>query len=257
MKKILIFWLWFQAKKYVKYFLDKSFEIEVVTKTWENKNNVKNISKIYKSEEILKNKNFDFSIYKIIILAIKPVEEQEKMIKYFLENDFSGKIIVEKPVSNDIDLLNKLIMKNNIYYFFDELVLHSLYKKIFNQKNDIYCIFSDHNKLEHLISPFLLFENFYYLLCDFIFKKANFWKEESLFYKIIFKKYTIDFKNWSLFINLKHIKNILFSESLDYIINLDNNLMKLIKINFYLYRLFLSKWKDDIVYYGNLKSWEE
>lgn len=164
MKKILIFWLWFQAQKYVKYFENKWCEIDTVTKSGINKNDVKNISKVYKSEEILKNKNFDFSNYKIIILSILPYSEQEKVIKYFLENNFLGKIIVEKPVSYDENLIKILENKKNFYFFVDELFFSSFYKKIekfslnfilYNENLNEYIHF-----LEHIFWWFLLSENF-------------------------------------------------------------------------------------------------
>lgn len=244
MKKILIFWLWFQAQKYVKYFENKWYEIESVTKSGINKNTVRNISKLYKSEEILKNKNFDFSNYDMIILSIHPYNEQEKVIKYFLENNFLGKIIVEKPVSYNENLIKILENKRNFYFFVDELFFSNFYKKIGKFSLNFILYNNNLNEyihlLEHIFWWFLLSENFENILQNLKIKFLQNKNEKDLKYNIIFDKNILFFEKWDLFLNNKKILTTNFSKSLDFILQISDEENILYKKNFYLMRKFIN-----------------
>ena len=66
-------------------------------------------------------------------MAPKPTyEELEKVLNFFICNNYSWKVLIEKPVSYSLDTLNILVNKKNFYFFIDELVLNKYYKKIFN-----------------------------------------------------------------------------------------------------------------------------
>lgn len=244
MQKILLFWLGLQGQKYIKYFENKWYEIEVVTKTWENKNNVKNISKIYKSEEILKNKNFDFSNYDMIILSIHPYNEQEKVIKYFLENNFLRKIIIEKPVSYNLEILENLQKYKNFYFFVDELLFSDFYKKIGKFSLNFILYNNNLNEyihlLEHIFWWFLLSENFENILQNLKIKFLQNKNEKDLKYNIIFDKNILFFEKGDLFLNNKKILTTNFSKSLDFILQISDEENILYKKNFYLMRKFIN-----------------
>lgn len=244
MKKVIIFGLWNQWNKYVKYFLDKWYEVEAVTKLWFNKNNIKNISKIYKSEEILENKIFDFSIYKNIVLVISPYKEQEKVIKYFLGINYNWKIIIEKPVSYDLELLKILEKKQNFYFFVDELYFSPFYQKI-NSKNIIFVLYNKNvneyiHFLEHIFWWFLLLENFEEFFKNLKIKFLENKDEFDLKYNIIFDKNILFFERWDLFLNNKKILSTNFFKSLDFILQISDEENILYKKNFYLMRNFIN-----------------
>jgi len=240
-KKVLIFWLWFQWKKYIKYFLDNWYIIDWISKTWLNKNNIIWLNEIYSFEYIENKKDFNFVKYNYIIVAIKPYDEQDNVIKSLLEKEIKNKIIIEKPVSYDMDLLYKILQLDNYYFFIDENILWNLYKKVFkNNINNIKFIIYDksgyNHILEHMIAPFLFFDNFIDIL-DLI--EIKFWKdkkEDTFYYDIIYNNFIINCNKWIINLNSKNIYNLYFKNSLDFLLNLDYIYNKLFKINFLIFR---------------------
>jgi hypothetical protein len=241
MDKVLIFGAWYQWKKYINYFSSNNNFIDIVNTTWINKINNLSINNTFKYSNISES-NFDFSEYSYIIIAVTPYNEQIKVINFILSNNIKWKIIIEKPVTYDIKLLEKLLNYDNIYYFFDEIVLEKIYKKIFLDLSDIY-IFSTNNIdiLEHILSGFLLFKNLEDYLQKIIFKfeKLNEDKRD-LKYKILYNKFSIENNKWNLKLNWRNIYNLNFSDSLINILDLDLNNNYLIKKNFILLRNFLN-----------------
>ena len=63
------------------------------------------------------------------------------------------KIIIEKPVSNNKSTLKKLLISDNIMYYFDEFIIFKIYKKIFvnnTEKIDIFLV-KDIDVIEHAL----------------------------------------------------------------------------------------------------------
>ncbi len=235
--RVLIFWLWFQWLKYVKYFLHKNFIIDWVTKSWLNKNNINWLYNIYKSSNIIKKEIGFFNNYSNIVIAIKPYKEQDSIIKFLLHLDIKNKIIIEKPISYDIDLLNILKTKDNYYYYIDELILSRFYEKIFNFESSIYIYsINDIEIKEHALWWFLLFKNLNVFLNKIKLKNIQDIKEDELFYIIKQWKYYLSNYRWKVKINNKEVLKIFFNTSLDYIFNLNRKKNILLKFNFILIR---------------------
>lgn len=256
MKKILIFWLWNQGEKYVKYFSNKWFEIIWVSKSWLNKKKLKNISKIYKSEELFLDKNFNFSDFENIVLAVLPIKEHEKILEKILDINYFWKIFVEKPVSYDLEFLEKLKNYKNIYYFVDELYFSDFYEKI--EKYNLVFVLYNHNNsefihlLEHIFWWFLLSENFENILQKLKIKFLKNKNEIDLKYNIIFEKNILFFERWDLFLNNKKILSTNFSKSLDFYLNLNENQNNLLQKNFYLMRKFINALQSNSPYHDCL-----
>lgn len=240
MKKVLIFWLWFQWAKYVKYFNKEWFEVYSVTKSWNNKKNILGVSTIYSFNFVrYLNKDF-FDDFTYIILTVKPIKEQETIITFLLKLELNIKIIIEKPVSKSLDLLKALENNNNYYYFIDELVLYSNYKKIFNNNNIIVKSDNDSDILEHALGTFLLFDKFKIILDNL---KLFYIYEDKysnvLKYQLINEKYSIICNWWTFNINGKEFYSLSFWKSLDFLLSLDSSLNLLCKRNYIFLTEFL------------------
>lgn len=238
-KKVLIFWLWFQWKKYVEYYRKKWYLVDWVTKSWLNKHNINWLHNIFQAEFLQEKEKSFYNKYNFIIIAISPNNEQDKIIKYFLNKDFKTKIIIEKPVSYNLELLNKLINKENYYFFIDEIVLSSYYKKIFkNNTNLTFETVIDNSNLEHIFWAFLLFSNFNDYLNNIKIVDNNINDNSKLFYNIKSNKFNLNCNKWIFKLNNRSFFNLNFWNSLEYVFSLWVNKNKLIKSNF----LFLQKY---------------
>jgi len=246
MRRVLIFWIWFQWSKYINFFNKKWFIIDVVTKSWKNKKNILNINKVFHINEVLLKDTAFLNNYSNIILAINPIVEQEKVIKFLLSKDVRNKVIIEKPVSYNLELLKILKEKNNFYYFIDEIILANTYKKIFYKeiKKLVISFYKSKNYidiLEHIFSPFLLFKNFSSVIKSNINLRENNDIINFLKYTIIYNdKLIINFDKWVLTINKRFFYDIKFWKSLEYILSLKEEYNLLLKDNFIKLREYLN-----------------
>lgn len=242
MKKILIFWLWFQWWKYVKYFCNKWFKIYWVTKSWLNKSLIEWVDEIYSFDAIEKNIIF-FEKFDLIIVSVKPLLEQENVLNLLLSFDLKVKIVIEKPITSLQKHLELLLKRENYYFYIDEIILYNIYLKCFIQPKEKIFVksISDIDIIEHALWGFLLLNNFEIILkyLTFVFIEDN--KTNNLFYKIINKKYSFIMNKWDIAINTKKICNLDFWKSLDFILNLNDEKNKLVKENYNLLNTFLSK----------------
>jgi len=247
--KVLIFWLWFQWKKYVEYFFKKNYIVDWVTKTWLNKQNLFWLESIFNWDDIIKKEKIFFENYDLIIIAINPYNEQDKIINFLLKIWCKSKVIIEKPVSYNFELLEKLKKNNNYYFFIDEIILNNIVIKIFNREKInkiIFIIYDDFKEnyihiLEHISASFLLLNEFNKILVKvkLLFNKNTF--KNVLKYKILLdKKYILYYNKWDLFLNNKKIKSLFFNESLDYILTLKSDNNNIIKNNFIYLRKYLN-----------------
>lgn len=248
MKKVLIFWIWFQWTKYINYFLNKWYLIDWVSKTWINKNNIYGLNSLYKSDIFFSNLCENTLNYDFIILSITPGSDLDNIINFLLDSNFTWIIIIEKPVSYDLNLLEKLYSKNNVYFFIDELILNENYKKIFNKwyEKIIFYLFSDNKEnhtpiLEHIFWWYLLNEDFNIILSNIkiSFNKSLF-HNNKLFYKIHYKdKYLLSFDSWNIKLNGNFIFNLNFWKSLEFILWLNLSDNQIYKKNFIYLRKYL------------------
>lgn len=248
MKKVLIFWLWFQWKKYINYFKSKWFNVFWVNNTWVSNNNFFWLDKLYLYSQIIV-KNIDFyEQFDIIILAVKPYKNQQEILEFFIQHDLNNKIIVEKPVCYDLKIMKKLIYKENYFFFIDEIVLNKVYYKLFKNSQGLILkiyetdLFYAIHILEHIFWWFLLFDNFNELLLNIkiIFEKKL--ENENVFmYKIFSEKYNINCNNMNFYLNKKFLFTLVFEKSLEslFILNKEDNIMY--KSNFYTLRKKLNE----------------
>ena len=220
MKKVLIFWSGKQGKKYIKYFSQFKLKIDIVNKTWILKGN--EIKNIYLFDDLVKNALLNLNTFDLIVVAVFPYNEQTKVVKYLIENNIDTKIIIEKPITNDYLLLDKLYKNENITFFIDEVYFSRLFiwKKIteFKIKVDI----SNTEILEHALWFFLLNVNFKNILSNLeIENKIN--NKDELIYEILINNYHIICNNW-YFINKKRISLWwIFNDSLPYVLSFLEN----------------------------------
>lgn len=243
-KKVLLFWLWFQWQKYLSYFLKNNFYIDWVCKTEKTR---QNIEKKYSTKIFLENENFNIFDYDIIILALPPSVQWEKVIE-ILEKWFSKKIIVEIPVCFDIEIINKLKKYNNVFFFLEEYFtklwyflrkidsskINKIKIKIFTNKNDYENIFAREVTFLHIKNNFLWLN-----LGENIFEyEINFHNLEDIFYEVDFC-----YNNLKIFYFFKKEKFLKISEKiynddfcfdniLERYLNLEINLNNFYKLNF-------------------------
>ncbi len=212
-KKILIFWLWLQWKKYLNFFIKNSYEVHWVCKTHNTK---KEISDLYKINVFLEKDKINLFNYDLIILALPPDIQWQKAIE-IVSTWFLNKIIVEIPVSFDKDTVNKLINYENVFFFLEEYytILGEFLRKIdislINEINiSVFTNKLDYQNLEARKVTFLhINSNFLWLNIDEnIFEyDINFHNREDIFYKINFNY------NWiNIFYNFWEEKFLIIGE---------------------------------------------
>ena len=241
-KRVLTFGIWFQWKKHINYFINNWYVVDWVTRTWSRSLNT--IRQIYLYQDLIDMESDFFNKFDVIVIAVHPIDEQEKVVNLVLKSQFTWKVIVEKPVVQDMQLMKKISLLENFYFFFDECILSLLYKKVFIEIKELKILLYDKqdyiNIFEHAISPFLSYEEFWDILKV---TTLEFWKtktkEKGMRYCIISQKHYIIFDKWKIFLNWRHIKDIEFGLSLSHIMNLTYSENLLIKSNFCLSRLHI------------------
>ena len=252
MKKVLIFWLWRQWRKYVDFFTEREYEITWVTRSWES---FLNIKYIYSYDFLSRQKESFFWEFQYIVVAVLPEISQKRVIAYLLRLNISNQVIVEKPVTQDISLLEKLVKKQNFCFFIDEIPLHFLYTKVFPLwcETIIYTsekkVASIQNIFEHAIWGFLLWNIYESKIQKNL--KVSFLKSKShytdTFYLIISKEHTLLYSRGITYIDKKKISSsIFFKDSLAYILSLDELSQKRIKESFLIFRKYFLQIKTSL-----------
>lgn len=239
MKKVLIIWLWFRWIKFLKYFLDNSYDVVGICKTIKTKINIeKNYNiKVYNKLDFINDTIMDFSI---IIIALPTEIQWEFVLKNIKKFKKADKIIVELPISYDQEIIDKLKKFYNIYFFIEEYITNfsKFLRKIdlsiisdlqifiyMNSRDDSLC----KNKIIHLKSNFL-WTNLELEKIPIKIIYSRQYNHKSLYYTINFKyKWTLIFYNFSdngikFLIWDKIIKSLWsFEQNLHLFLTLDNN----------------------------------
>lgn len=247
MKKVLIFWAWNQWSKYIDFFNSKGYIIDLVTKTWFTKIDSSKFIEIYKYSNLLKLNNSFFQDYFYIVVAVSPYTETEILLKDLYCRNLNNFILVEKPVSYDLDFLSKLVFKENYYFFIDELILWKYFTKfLWLDTLIIISIFENHtlyniNLLEHILWIFITFDNFDSILSNITikFNKNNF---DYFYYEIFISKYFIKCIKGYFFINDKLFYKLRFKNSLDFLLSVSKENNLLYKKNFLILRSYLTNY---------------
>jgi len=248
MKKVLVFWMWNQWIKYLNYFSKLWYSLDVVTRSWKVKSN-SFFCNYYIFYDLI---NFDstfFSNYDFIVVAVNPYEQLDLVLRFIYSKKLNNKIIIDKPVSYDIEFLSKLLLKDNYYFFIDEILLSKLYLNLFNINSfsNLNIVIYSKNKLsyidilEHVFWWFLLDSNFLNLFnkIKINFINKSIWND-LLYYKIYNKKFLLSFEAWKIYINWLSILDLKFDNSLDFILSINSINNRTYKKNFIILRKFLN-----------------
>lgn len=224
MKKVLIIWPWKQGKKYINYFSNSWYIIYTVSKK-----NTPQDALIYKNSlytDFKKSTKKDLEAYSYIIVSVAPILEQEKVINDLLELNLNNKIIIEKPIAKDIEVIKKVSKSKNTFLFIDELILSTKIIKHPPQKVDIFA--STYDVFDHAIWIFLWQD-----LSNTIIKihtTRKYWND--LNYKIYIDNDTMQCKRWFYYLNEALVHRIDFKQSLEFVLNLTEEESQLMKKNF-------------------------
>lgn len=117
MNKVLIIWLWWQWQKYVDYFLKHSYTVFWICKTLKTKYKIQKRYGI--SVENDYNEFLKINTVNIIIIALPP-EIQWKIALDTAKKYPATKIIVEIPISWDIQIVEELKKYKNCIFYLEE-----------------------------------------------------------------------------------------------------------------------------------------
>lgn len=249
MEKVLLFWFWRQAKKYVQYYSSLWRQIDIV-----RKNNVPiEGHAFFTFRQIKKLWAAFFKSYKLIVVAANH-EEQEKIISYLLELWIELPILIEKPVTYNMRLLRTLVDKENYFFAVQEIYISQLYEG--SQKNDSLIItawFIDRDNWEHIMWCLLTLQNWLVknILENHILKidTANYDTDfNSLSFSVALSNKTTYCKKGIFSCNGIFVTKNIFLKFLEYfekklILDLEKN--HIIKLNFYeIEKFFLSHFKN-------------
>ena len=240
MKKVLIIGTWNQWKKYfsfLKSFFWDTYQISLVNKSGIDKNNffkqnIKKYNNIKNNVSYIK--NFD-----LIILAVKEKAQTNIIFDLLKKNINDIKIIIEKPVSYNLNLINKLVNKENYFFFIDETYLYNINSNTLKnmlESNLYLTIPKQADIIQHAFWLFLNEKKIFKIKNNCIFNFTN-KVEDYIYYKIKDKSQNkiINYK-WDFFISTKEYKYLSyldFYKSINNLLKLNNNENnKVIKKNF-------------------------
>ncbi len=235
-KNILLFWFGKQGRKYYSHYIHAWCHVSVVNTDGIQKYDII-LPALFSIRDIYLHREKLYT-YDMIIVAVLPIWEQEKIISFLLEIPLTCPIILEKPISHNRSLLIKTQALNNYYYYVDEFSLCQQYEKILQRKfSQIRFIITtntyDRDILEHALWPFLLQEDFSTLLQQLVISLWDKDESEMLEYTIWFDDtYCVKCKKGVFYLNDKTFYSLSLEKSIDSILQLTPEQNKIYKTNF-------------------------
>lgn len=110
MIQVAILWYWNQWKKHAYFWRNIWVEPIIFTRI-ASENNL-SIEALIPAD------------YNIIICAIYPLDEQTRILNHILHKEYSGYLIIEKPITFSKKLLEILVNRNKTIFFIDEAYVH-------------------------------------------------------------------------------------------------------------------------------------
>ena len=222
-KKVLICWLGRQWRKYVTYFSQRWYFICWVTASWVS--SIEEVQEIISYKAFLEETKKDSTYldkFSYVIIAVKPYEEQDKVIDVIISCGTLTNIIIEKPYSLDWDMLEKLCFKNNVFFFYQEVWLAMKMSNFFFRDICFYSPKKDYDIFQHGIWLLIIQDNFQVILKKLTHKDLDSKEYWILRYVMTFWKFMIRCEWDKYFINSKEIQvsfDTCFSVFLKYISN--------------------------------------
>ena len=114
-KKILLIGLWWQWQKFLKYFLSKSNEYEVI---WCCKTDItkKKIVSTYWIDVSTDYKKIGRDKFDLVVSTVYPTNVQYQIVEYILENT-NNKVLIDLPITFNLNKLKYLLSFDNLYLF--------------------------------------------------------------------------------------------------------------------------------------------
>lgn len=250
-RKVLIFWYGKQWKKYVDYFYTIWDEISLVTYYYRDFD-IRWVTKKYTFDEVEVKTSTFFETFDIIIIAVSPYKNQDIVIKFLIKQSLCNpQIIVEKPVTYNVELLSKIVSNDRFFFFIDEAYMFYEFIKsqAFSKIDSIHIIMYNNDPdyykhiLEHAMGFFFPHNDFQYFISCI---QLNFFKNELVQHNDILKyrilinnRFIIDCHKWDILLNKVKIWNIEFKKVLSNMIDImyyKYPINQAIKNNFLLYR---------------------
>ncbi len=136
-KKVVIFWLWWQWKQFLSYFIKKKYSVIWICKSEKTKESIENIYKIkvftdYK--KVLSNDIF------LLVLCAYPVDIYDEVISY--SRKYNYKILSDLPISFNKDKIQSYWNIQRLFFFIMEtkLFFFKYLKKNLHKVKKVNCI---------------------------------------------------------------------------------------------------------------------
>jgi len=207
-KKVLIFGLWWQWKKYINFFKKNWYIITWVCIT---ENTKISIIENYSIDVFLESEISDYSIFDLIVFALPPSIQWKKALE-ILSTWYINKVIIEIPVSFSKTEVRSLLKYKNVYFFLEEYftLLSDFIRKldinlidkinisVFTNKFDYENIEARKVTFLHINSNFLWleiakevfnYEIIFHELEDIFYEVSFNYKWNKIFYKFAWEKY--------------------------------------------------------------------
>lgn len=232
MKKIIIVWLWYQGKIFIKFFLKKGYEVIWVCKTEQTKKKIEseyNIE-VFLDYKIAIKKNLDVFL---IVLCAYPIDFYEDFLNFVCL--YNIKILTDLPISFNLNFLDKIVSNDNIYFLLLETKMY-FFEKFFNEKKiKIECnLYFNRENLLSIRNPreFLLVDSQYlynnFLGFDLSKIKLNFLEKKSIiknleYLIIVNDNFFYKYEDWKILYydkrnNIKKVELIIYDYLLDKIL---------------------------------------
>lgn len=244
MKKALVFWLWTQWMKYLRFFWPRWYHVYWVSKSGKSCD-MSMLKEVYSIDDIVSKKADFFTNFSCIVIAVDPISEQSRVLSLLLSFQLTQPIIVEKPVSYDLDIIHEAITTDNYIFNIDETVFYKLLgKEDFNINSLTIISSADDSNIEHACGLLLGRHDFKWILQDTKFQFID--RHESGIYYRLHINESIDIlcDAWFLYVNGKKIWNLDLMNSIEFMLETVNNhkkLQKLLKENYLSLKQYIVK----------------
>lgn len=129
-RNVVIFWLWWQWKQFIKYFLKNKYNVIWICRSLDTKKNIENefSIKVYNDYRNILDNKID-----LLILCAFPIDIYEEILKY--SENYTYKILSDLPISFNLEYLEKYVKNEKVFLFLIETKLE-FYENYFIKYNN-------------------------------------------------------------------------------------------------------------------------